>query len=89
MDDLSDLTSGVLGNSSMGGGNTVSVNPPFSPPGSENEAYEGVDTHSMPEPDLGDQASYWRPVPGGDGSGDGHGWTYPDADGDGWHGTRP
>ena len=54
MKDLSDLARGsICMDSSMQGGNTVSVNPPFSPPGSESEAYEGVPEHSRPEPDLG------------------------------------
>jgi hypothetical protein len=57
MQDLSDLARGSLVmNSSMGGGNTVSVNPPFSPEGSESEATQGIETHSQPEPDLGPNA---------------------------------
>ena len=76
MDDLSALAEGSLtANSSQGGGNTVSVNPPFSPPGSENEAYEGVDTHSMPEPDLGATEDYARfQHSGHDDAFAGHGW---------------
>jgi hypothetical protein len=51
---LSHLADGtIVGNSSMAAGNTVSVNPPFSPVGSESEAYHGVELHSEPEPDLG------------------------------------
>jgi hypothetical protein len=54
MKDLSDLARGTLvGDSSMQAGNTVSVNPPFSPEGSESEAYESIASHSRPEPDLG------------------------------------
>jgi hypothetical protein len=50
---LSHLADGSLVmNSSMQGGNTVSVNPPFSPIGSESEAYHGIETHSQPNPDL-------------------------------------
>lgn len=53
MQDLSHLAEGSLVmNSSMQGGNTVSVNPPFSPIGSESEAYHGIETHSQPNPDL-------------------------------------
>jgi hypothetical protein len=52
--DLSDLAKGSLTmNSSMAAGNTVSVNPPFSPEGSESEAYHGVELHSEPEPAIG------------------------------------
>lgn len=40
-------------NSSMAAGNTISVNPPFSPEGTESEAYAEVELHSEPEPDLG------------------------------------
>lgn len=54
MKDLSDLARGtIVGESSMQGTNTVSVNPPFSPPGSPNEAYDGIPVHSRPEPELG------------------------------------
>ena len=54
MQDLSSLAKGSLTmNSSMAAGNTVSVNPPFSPVGTESEAYAGVELHSEPEPDLG------------------------------------
>lgn len=54
MQDLSDIAKGSLVmNSSMGGGNTLSVRPPFSPEGSESEATQGIETHSQPEPDLG------------------------------------
>jgi hypothetical protein len=54
LQDLSDLAKGsIVMDSSMQGGNTVSVNPPFSPPGSESEAYAGITSHSRPEPDLG------------------------------------
>jgi hypothetical protein len=54
MQDLSDLAKGSLvGDASMHAGNTVSVVPPFSPPGSESEATQGIATHSRPEPDLG------------------------------------
>ena len=54
MQDLSSLAKGSLTmNSSMAAGNTVSVNPPFSPVGTESEAYHGVEMHSEPEPDLG------------------------------------
>lgn len=53
MQNLSHLAEGsVVMNSSMQGGNTVSVNPPFSPIGSESEAYHGIETHSQPNPDL-------------------------------------
>ena len=53
MQNLSHLAEGSLVmNSSMQGGNTVSVNPPFSPIGSESEAYHGIETHSQPNPDL-------------------------------------
>ena len=53
MQNLSHLADGSLVmNSSMQGGNTVSVNPPFSPIGSESEAYHGIETHSQPNPDL-------------------------------------
>lgn len=74
MKDLSDLARGSLTmNSSMAAGNTVSVNPPFSPVGSESEAYHGVELHSEPEPDLGSNndhqlktligdTSAWRPT---------------------------
>jgi hypothetical protein len=52
--DLSELAHGSLTmNSSMQGGNTVSVNPPFSPVGTESEAYQGIPSHSEPEIDLG------------------------------------
>jgi hypothetical protein len=52
--DLSHLAEGSLTmNSSMAAGNTVSVNPPFAPVGSESEAYSGIPLHSEPEPDLG------------------------------------
>jgi hypothetical protein len=37
----------------MHAGNTVSVNPPFSPVGSESEATQGIPFHSRPEPELG------------------------------------
>lgn len=58
MEDLSSLAKGSLVmNSSMGAGNTVSVNPPFSPPGSESEATQGIPVHSQPEPDLGPRES--------------------------------
>jgi hypothetical protein len=51
---LSHLAEGSLTmNSSMAAGNTVSVNPPFSPIGSESEAYADIELHSEPEPDLG------------------------------------
>lgn len=54
MQDLSHLAERSLTmNSSMAAGNTVSVNPPFSPVGSESEAYHGIMEHSEPEPDLG------------------------------------
>lgn len=54
MKDLSDLARGSLTmNSSMAAGNTVSVNPPFSPVGTESEAYADIQMHSEPEPDLG------------------------------------
>jgi len=86
MQDLSHLTTGVLANSSMGAGNTVSVNPPFSPPGSENEAYHAVDAHSMPEPDLGPVADLTHSVPGGDALAD-YSWDSPDVSGDGWTAT--
>lgn len=53
MQNLNHLAEGSLVmNSSMQGGNTVSVNPPFSPIGSESEAYHGIETHSQPNPDL-------------------------------------
>jgi hypothetical protein len=52
--DLSHLARGSLvADSSMHGGNTVSVVPPFNPPGSESEATQGIPTHSRPEPDIG------------------------------------
>lgn len=54
MQNLSHLAEGSLTmNSSMAAGNTVSVNPPFSPVGTESEAYHGVEMHSEPEPELG------------------------------------
>lgn len=54
MQDLSHLAEGSLTmDSSMHAGNTISVNPPFSPPGSESEATQGIAEHSRPEPDLG------------------------------------
>ena len=54
MQDISALAKGTLvGDSSMQAGNTVSVNPPFSPIGSESEAYQNVLSRSRPEPDLG------------------------------------
>lgn len=54
MEDLSDLARGSLVmDSSMHGGNTVSIVPPFSPVGTESEATQGIETHSRPEPDLG------------------------------------
>lgn len=54
MQNLSHLAEGSLTmNSSMAAGNTVSVNPPFSPPGTESEAYADIPRHSEPEPDLG------------------------------------
>lgn len=52
MQDLSSLVKGLMGDSSMHAGNTVSVNPPFSPPGSESEASQGIPTHSRPELDV-------------------------------------
>lgn len=54
MKDLSELARGsITMDSSMHAGNTISVNPPFSPPGSESEATQGIAEHSRPEPDLG------------------------------------
>jgi hypothetical protein len=54
MKDLSSLADGSLVfDSSMQGGNTLSVNPPFSPPGSESEATHGIPLHSRPNPDIG------------------------------------
>lgn len=54
MQDLSSLAEGSLTmDSSMHAGNTVSVSPPFTPPGSESEATQGIALHSRPEPDLG------------------------------------
>ncbi len=54
MQNLSHLAEGSLTmNSSMAAGNTVSVNPPFAPVGTESEAYAGIPLHSEPEPDLG------------------------------------
>jgi hypothetical protein len=54
MQDLSDTARGTLvGDSSMQGGNTVSVNPPFSPVGTESESYQNIESHSRPEPDIG------------------------------------
>lgn len=54
MQDLSSLAKGSLVmDSSMHAGNTVSVPPPFSPPGSESEATQGIEAHSRPEPALG------------------------------------
>lgn len=54
MKDLSSLAEGsIVGDSSMHAGNTVSVNPPFSPEGSESEATQGIPTHSRPTPDMG------------------------------------
>jgi hypothetical protein len=52
--DLSEMARGSLTmDSSMHAGNTISVNPPFSPAGSESEASQGIQLHSRPEPDLG------------------------------------
>ena len=54
MQDLSDLAKGsIVMNSSMHAGNTVSVAPPFSPPGTESEATQGIATHSEPDIDVG------------------------------------
>lgn len=54
MKDLSSLSEGSLVfDSSMQGGNTLSVNPPFSPPGSESEATHGIELHSRPNPEMG------------------------------------
>lgn len=54
MKDLSSLAKGsVVFNSSMQAGGTVSVNPPFSPIGSESEASADIPTHSQPNIDLG------------------------------------
>ncbi len=60
VEDLSHLAVGVVGQSSMGGSNTLSVPPAFAPPGSESEATQGIETHSVPEPDLGSQEDYAR-----------------------------
>lgn len=54
MENLSHLAKGsITMNSSMHAGNTVSVNPPFSPVGTESEATQGIETHSEPEITLG------------------------------------
>jgi hypothetical protein len=54
MQDLSHLAKGsLIMNSSMHAGNTVSVNPPFSPVGTESEATQGIETHSEPDIDIG------------------------------------
>jgi hypothetical protein len=52
--DLSSLADGSLVfDSSMHGGNTISVVPPFSPVGTESEATADIPTHSRPNPDIG------------------------------------
>lgn len=54
MQDLSHLAKGsITMNSSMAAGNTVSVNPPFSPVGTPSEAYADIELHNEPEPELG------------------------------------
>lgn len=54
MQDLSSLARGSLTmDSSMHAGNTISINPPFSPIGSPSEATAGIQLHDRPEPDLG------------------------------------
>lgn len=59
----------------MNAGNTSSVNPPFSPPGSPNEAYASAPVWDHPEPDLGDVTDYARVVSdGADDAFAGYGW---------------
>ncbi len=54
MKDLSSLADGsIVFDSSMHGGNTVSVNPPLTLPGTESEATQGIEAHSRPNIDLG------------------------------------
>lgn len=85
MIDLSGIALGVTGESSMAGGNTSSVNPHFSPPGSPSEAYDGAEVHDHPELDLGDTWQAANRQHGGDALA-GHGFADPDMqpDTDGW-----
>lgn len=76
MQDLSALMPyGVLGESSMAAGNTSSINPDFSPPGSPNEAYALFPVADHPELDLGDAFQAANRVQGDDATA-GHTWDY-------------
>lgn len=80
MQDLSAfMPFGIMGESSMAAGNTSSVNPDFSPPGSLTEAYALAPVSDHPELDLGD---VWQPVNRvqADDASAGYGWTSLDAD---------
>ncbi len=84
--DMSGIALGITGESSMAGGNTSSVNPHFSPPGSPSEAYDGAEVHDHPELDLGET---WTPASRQHAGADafaGHGFADPDMlpDTDGW-----
>ena len=82
MQDLSSVFNfGVMGESSMAAGNTSSVNPPFSPPGSPNEAYALSPVSDHPELDLGPAQNLTHAVsPGTDEAHQGYGWTALDSD---------
>lgn len=79
MQDLSHLTTGLTAASSMAAGNTVSVNPPFTGPGSPSEAYDEISqVNDHPEPELGPVQNLTHSVAGTDAFAS-HTWTRLDA----------
>lgn len=90
--DLSNLAVGITGGGSMGAGNTISDPPWGGAVGSPSEATSDLPygpTHNDPELDLGTVTGHAHLVQAGDDAFAGHGFSYPDTEGDGWHGTRP